>query len=67
MSKGTKITDVRFTMSIKSSNAVIVDAHRGEIADTLEQTARKIRECYTDGALLDTNGNGVGRWSLNAR
>ena len=60
-----KITNAELELSIDSGNKAMVDDHRGEIADMLEQTARKIRECYTGGKLLDTNGNCVGSWSLD--
>lgn len=59
-----KIANVEFELNIDSGNAAMVDDHRSEIADMLEETARKIRECYTDGMLMDTNGNKVGSWSL---
>ncbi len=56
---------MKFTLTIESDNAAMVDNTHGEVARILEETARKIREGeYWSGRVRDTNGNTVGSFEL---
>lgn len=65
---------MKFTLEIKLGNAAMQTGE--DVAEALEETARKIRDTYgidyVDewaglGAFIrDANGNRVGRWSIEA-
>lgn len=55
----------RLEVEIESSNAAFSDGNAPEeCALILLGVAQKLRGGYESGSLLDTNGNTVGRWTL---
>ena len=63
-----------FELTIKTDNAAFrddddtgdnADATRSEVARILRETARRILNGTTDGALRDANGNKVGHFALD--
>lgn len=55
---------MRFSLTIESNNAAMVDDTVGELVILLDRTARDLRDDRTSGTLLDVNGNSVGTWDL---
>jgi DNA-directed RNA polymerase subunit RPC12/RpoP len=66
-SKGKVVTEavnsVSFTLSFSSSNASMVDDHESEVASILRDVAKKISNGSTHGAVMDSNGNKIGKFS----
>src|SRR5215210_6748421 len=57
--------DVKFTLSIGSSNAALVEDPEGVIAEMLQRAAAELQEGLREGRLRDpNNGQLVGRWEL---
>lgn len=56
---------MRFTLTIESDNAAMVDAPQAEVSRILGEVACLVYEgdCYA-GTVRDSNGNRVGRWAL---
>jgi len=47
------------------SNAAFEDRPECEVAEVLRRVADKIEQHHTSGYCRDSNGNKVGRWSLD--
>ena len=58
------ITNVKFTMTVDSGNAALVDNLRDELGRMLSRVHRDIDRDVDGGKLRDTNGNTVGEWSI---
>ena len=54
-----------FTMTIDSSNAAGEDEPTGELVRILRLVADRIDDGYTQGPLLDLNGNTVGLFEFD--
>ena len=55
------------TVKIKTGNAAFEDGNlETELARILRQLADKIENGYTEGKLMDINGNSVGTYELEA-
>ncbi|KKK71010.1 hypothetical protein LCGC14_2918260 [marine sediment metagenome] len=54
-----------FTMSIESTNAAFEDEGAEEVTRILRHVADQIKDGYTVGPVLDSNGNSVGVWSFD--
>jgi hypothetical protein len=54
---------VSFRADLESGNAAMQTPE--DVADALEDVARRIRRGCEDGAIKDLNGNTVGRWGLD--
>lgn len=54
-----------FTLEMDLGNAAFEGDHeRDEVARLLSQTARRVLAGNSDGALVDANGNSVGRYEF---
>ncbi len=54
---------MKFKLEItETDNAAFDDGPATEIARILEVAAKRVRDGWTEGALLDANGNRVGRF-----
>lgn len=67
-----------FTLKIKTGNAAFhsdefqdengnncLDPYACELRRLLDEVAKQLARGYTDGTLIDINGNRVGEWSLD--
>ena len=48
-----------------TGNAAFADCGEYEAAQILEAIARRLRDGARAGVIYDTNGNRVGKWSIN--
>jgi hypothetical protein len=51
-----------FTLSIRMGNAAMLTPE--DVGEALRQVADKLDNDYTDGPVIDVNGNRVGSWAL---
>lgn len=56
----------KFTMTVESEAAAYVEDADGEICAALIRVGQRIRDGWTDGPVLDTNGRTVGSWEWEA-
>lgn len=52
-----------FKMSFKTGNAAFEDMEF-EVTRILQDVKHEVRSGYTEGTIMDYNGNKVGEWSL---
>lgn len=68
-SKGKVVTEavnsVSFDLSFSSSNASMVDDPEGEVSTILRNVAKKISNGSTHGAVMDSDGNKIGKFSYD--
>lgn len=55
-----------FTLTIQSHGQQAQDEPRGLTYDLLREVADKVDAGHDNGALLDVNGNTVGRWGFSS-
>lgn len=55
---------MRFSLTIESENAAMVDATWAEVQTMLRAAAEDVGRGCNSGTLRDSNGNRVGSWSL---
>lgn len=59
------VNSVSFDLSFSSSNASMVDDPQSEVAFILKSIAGKVRNGSTGGAVMDSDGNKIGRFSYD--
>ena len=58
---------MRFSLTIESGNAVMVDDTETAVSDMLKEAANSVQEGLTAGNLYDYNGHKVGSWFLTTK
>lgn len=56
---------MELTLTMTMDNAAFEDFPGTEAARILREVAKKIENGYTDGRMMDINGNKVGEWEIN--
>lgn len=54
-----------FELKFSTSGSAFEEISEQEIARILETTAEKIKNGYTDGPVMDINGNRIGEWGFD--
>jgi hypothetical protein len=55
---------MKFKLEFDMDNAAFEDFKNGEVKNILESTKEKVDAGWTMGAVVDSNGNTVGQWSM---